>query len=67
MHELRLWVFTENHEAHDFYLGLGYTRTGDPQHLVSAGRDEQEYRKQLKALGGSVPAHTESSGPLVRR
>jgi GNAT superfamily N-acetyltransferase len=68
MHELRLWVFTENHEAHDFYLRLGYTKTGDPQHLESAGRDEQEYRKPLESLAVAPgQLRTESSGPLVRR
>jgi GNAT superfamily N-acetyltransferase len=56
MRELRLWVFTENHEAHEFYLRLGYTKIGDPQPLESIGRDEQEYRKELKVFDGSLPA-----------
>lgn len=51
--ELRLWVFTENHSARDFYLRLGYTRTPVIQDIKSNGRRrrEQEYEKHLKPVG----------------
>lgn len=58
-HELRLWVFTENHSARDFYLRLGYTGPLDTQEIKSNGRrrHEQEFLKHIKVVGS--PANSE--------
>ncbi|MFI6827367.1 GNAT family N-acetyltransferase [Kribbella sp. NPDC050241] len=57
--ELRLWVFTENHSARDFYLRLGYTGPLDTQEIKSNGRrrHEQEFLKHIKVVGS--PANSE--------
>ncbi|WP_165956750.1 GNAT family N-acetyltransferase [Kribbella antibiotica] len=46
---LRLWVFTENRSARDFYLRLGYRGPLHPQKIEVNGRFriEEEFEKRL--------------------